>query len=123
MAMTRVMVGVPREINYNSSFTRSGRRKSLCHTAESAYFRGRMTLCAPERPDRRSEPSQLYGNCHILASKEEGFPLGSHQGKVRARSKTRNFSMSVSDTLRQAIRKSGQTLYRIAQDTGIDWRS
>ena len=29
--------------------------------------------------------------------------------------------MSVSDTLRQAIRKSGKTLYRIAQDTRIDW--
>jgi len=29
--------------------------------------------------------------------------------------------MSVSDRLRQAIRKSDQTLYRIAQDTGLDW--
>jgi hypothetical protein len=29
--------------------------------------------------------------------------------------------MSVSDTLRQAIRQSDQTLYRIAKDAGVDW--
>jgi DNA-binding Xre family transcriptional regulator len=29
--------------------------------------------------------------------------------------------MSVSETLRRAIRKSDQTLYRIAQDAGVDW--